>query len=136
MACLLAALDAEVEEKGEAGEVLLRFEFAGAALDEAIERLGVAALAALHRLAPRAESDRADYQTMFAAEPGAVAAPTAGLHFTPSLVERIDGARRRASSRHAACRRRHFPAGQGRRTRATTRCTRRRARSTRRRPRR
>ena len=40
MACLLAALDAEVEDKGEAGEVLLRFHFAGAALDEAIERLG------------------------------------------------------------------------------------------------
>ena len=40
MVCLLAALDAEVEEKGEAGEVLLRFEFAGAALDDAIERLG------------------------------------------------------------------------------------------------
>ena len=40
MACLLAALDAEVEDKGEAGEVVLRFEFAGAALDEAIERLG------------------------------------------------------------------------------------------------
>ena len=40
MACLLAALDAEVEEKGEVGEVLLRFDFAGAALDEAIERLG------------------------------------------------------------------------------------------------
>src|SRR5271166_5215201 len=39
-ACLLAALDAEVEEKGEAGEVLLRFHFSGAALDEAIERLG------------------------------------------------------------------------------------------------
>ena len=39
-ACLLAALDAEVEDKGEAGEVLLRFAFAGAALDEAIERLG------------------------------------------------------------------------------------------------
>ncbi len=54
MACLLAALNAEVEEKGEAGEVLLRFEFAGAALDEAIERLGVAALAALHRRPPRA----------------------------------------------------------------------------------
>ena len=35
MACLLAALDAEVEDKGEAGEVLLRFEFTGAALDEA-----------------------------------------------------------------------------------------------------
>ena len=40
MACLLAALDAEVESKGEAGEVLLRFEFTGAALDEANERLG------------------------------------------------------------------------------------------------
>src|ERR1700722_15141178 len=40
MACLLGALDAEVEDKGEAGEVLLRFEFTGAALDEAIERLG------------------------------------------------------------------------------------------------
>ena len=35
------------------------------------------------------ESDRADYQTMFAAKPGAVAAPTAGLHFTPALVARL-----------------------------------------------
>ncbi len=89
-ACLLAALNAEVEEKGEAGEVLLRFEFAGAALDEAIERLGSAPLPPYiaARRAPE-ERDRADYQTMFAAEPGAVAAPTAGLHFTPSLVERI-----------------------------------------------
>ena len=40
MACLLAALDAEVEEKGEGGEVTLRFDFHGAALDEAIDRLG------------------------------------------------------------------------------------------------
>ena len=38
---------------------------------------------------PPRERDRADYQTMFAAEPGAVAAPTAGLHFTPALVDRI-----------------------------------------------
>ena len=90
MACLLAALDAEVEDKGEAGEVLLRFDFAGAALDEAIERLGAPPLppyiASRRALSP---SDRADYQTMFAAEPGAVAAPTAGLHFTPALVERL-----------------------------------------------
>jgi S-adenosylmethionine:tRNA ribosyltransferase-isomerase len=90
MACLLAALDAEVEDKGEAGEILLRFEFTGAALDEAIERLGgpplppyIASRRALSL------SDRADYQTMFAAKPGAVAAPTAGLHFTPSLVDRL-----------------------------------------------
>ena len=86
-ACLLAALDAEVEDKGEAGEVLLRFEFTGAALDEAIERLGAPPLppyiASRRALSP---SDPNDYQTMFAANPGAVAAPTAGLHFTPALV--------------------------------------------------
>jgi S-adenosylmethionine:tRNA ribosyltransferase-isomerase len=90
MACLLAALDAEVEDKGEAGELLLRFEFAGAALDEAIERLGAPPLppyiASRRASSP---SDPADYQTMFAANPGAVAAPTAGLHFTPSLVARL-----------------------------------------------
>jgi S-adenosylmethionine:tRNA ribosyltransferase-isomerase len=90
MACLLAALDAEVEDKSEAGEVLLRFDFAGAALDEAIERLGGPPLP--HYIASRralSPSDRGDYQTMFAAKPGAVAAPTAGLHFTPSLVARL-----------------------------------------------
>jgi S-adenosylmethionine:tRNA ribosyltransferase-isomerase len=90
MACLLGALDAEVEDKGEAGEVLLRFEFTGAALDEAIERLGAPPLppyiASRRALSP---SDQADYQTMFAAKPGAVAAPTAGLHFTPALVARL-----------------------------------------------
>ncbi len=90
MACLLAALDAEVEEKGEAGEVTLRFDFAGAALDEAIERIGMAPLPPYiaARRAP-AEKDRFDYQTMFAAREGAVAAPTAGLHFTPRLIERL-----------------------------------------------
>jgi S-adenosylmethionine:tRNA ribosyltransferase-isomerase len=90
MACLLAALDAEVEDKGEAGEVLLRFAFTGAALDEAIERLGSPPLPPY--IASRravSASDSADYQTMFAANSGAVAAPTAGLHFTPALVARL-----------------------------------------------
>ena len=67
--------------------MLLRFQFAGAALDEGIERLGAPPLPPY--IASRravSQSDRADYQTMFAAKPGAVAAPTAGLHFTPSLV--------------------------------------------------
>ena len=90
MACLLAALDAEVEDKREAGEVLLRFEFAGATLDEAIERLGAPPLppyiASRRALSP---NDQTDYQTMFATQSGAVAAPTAGLHFTPALVARL-----------------------------------------------
>jgi len=88
--CLLGALDAEVEEKGQAGEVVLRFAFSGAFLDEAIERIGNAPLPPYiaSRRAPT-EKDKIDYQTMFAAEPGAVAAPTAGLHFTPALVERL-----------------------------------------------
>ena len=92
-ACLLGALDAEVEAKGEQGEVTLRFAFHGAALDEAIDRVGAPPLppyiAARRRIAP---SDRADYQTMFAREEGAVAAPTAGLHFTPELIARVEAA--------------------------------------------
>ena len=92
-ACLLAALDAEVEAKGEAGEVTLSFDFSGAALDQAIDRLGAPPLppyiAARRPIAP---SDRADYQTMFAREEGAVAAPTAGLHFTPELLARVEAA--------------------------------------------
>jgi S-adenosylmethionine:tRNA ribosyltransferase-isomerase len=91
VACLLGALDAEVEEKGEGGEVQLAFAFHGAALDEAIERLGEMPLPPYiaARRAPHA-GDRADYQTLFANEAGAVAAPTAGLHFTPELVSRVE----------------------------------------------
>lgn len=41
---------------------------------------------------PTDERDRQDYQTMFAREDGAVAAPTAALHFTPDLISALDGA--------------------------------------------
>ena len=90
-ACHLATLDAEVVEKGEAGEVLLRFEFSGPMLDEALERVGMMPLPP-YIAARRAEdaSDAADYQTLFAQQPGAVAAPTAGLHFTPALLAAIE----------------------------------------------
>ena len=90
MACLLAALDADVVERNE-GEVLLSFHLDGAALDEAIGRLGHMPLPP-YIAARRAddEKDSADYQTMFAREPGAVAAPTAGLHFTTALTEAIE----------------------------------------------
>jgi S-adenosylmethionine:tRNA ribosyltransferase-isomerase len=98
MACLLASLDAEVEEKGEGGEVVLRFAFTGPALDEAIARLGETPLPpyiAGKRAAD--DRDRADYQTVYAREPGAVAAPTAGLHFTDDLFARLAA---RGVSRH------------------------------------
>jgi len=91
VACLLGALDAEVAEKGEGGQVLLAFALRGAALDEAIERLGAMPLPPyIAARRPPDARDRADYQTLFADEPGAVAAPTAGLHFTPELVRRIE----------------------------------------------
>jgi S-adenosylmethionine:tRNA ribosyltransferase-isomerase len=92
-ACLLAALDAEVEAKGEAGEVTLAFAFHGAALEEAIDRLGAPPLPPyIASRRPVGPADRADYQTVFAREDGAVAAPTAGLHFTPALLSRIEAA--------------------------------------------
>jgi S-adenosylmethionine:tRNA ribosyltransferase-isomerase len=84
--CLLGHLDAEVEHKGDDGEVTLSFSFHGPALDQAIADLGRPPLPPYiaSKRAPD-ERDAADYQTMFAESEGAVAAPTAGLHFTPKL---------------------------------------------------
>jgi S-adenosylmethionine:tRNA ribosyltransferase-isomerase len=84
--CLLGHLDAEVEHKGEDGEVTLSFSFHGPALDQAIADLGAPPLPPYiaSKRTPD-ERDVDDYQTMFAANEGAVAAPTAGLHFTPAL---------------------------------------------------
>src|ERR1700728_713811 len=84
--CLLGHLDAEVEEKGEDGAVTLSFSFHGPALDAAIADIGSPPLPPYiaSKRAPD-EHDAADYQTMFAVNDGAVAAPTAGLHFTPDL---------------------------------------------------
>lgn len=89
-ACFLASLDAELVEKGEGGEALLRFSFTGPALDEAIARFGQLPLPP-YIAGKRAEDarDRTDYQTLFAEKEGAVAAPTAGLHFTPELMTRL-----------------------------------------------
>jgi S-adenosylmethionine:tRNA ribosyltransferase-isomerase len=84
--CLLGHLDAQVEHKGDAGEVTFAFTFHGPALDQAIAELGAPPLPPYiaARRTPD-ERDLADYQTMFATKDGAVAAPTAGLHFTPAL---------------------------------------------------
>ncbi len=90
--CLLGMLDALVEDKGEGGEVTLSFSFHGAVLDEAIAQVGEMPLPPyIAARRPADERDLSDYQTMFASEEGAVAAPTAGLHFTPGLMDALDG---------------------------------------------
>ena len=88
--CLLGTLDATVEDKGEAGEITLAFDFSGPALDEAIAALGEMPLPP-YIAGKRAtdERDRADYQTMLREKEGAVAAPTAGLHFTPEVMKSL-----------------------------------------------
>jgi S-adenosylmethionine:tRNA ribosyltransferase-isomerase len=90
-ACFLGALDATVTEKREAGEVLLSFDLSGPLLDEALHAVGHVPLPP-YIASKRAddERDRSDYQTIYAREEGAVAAPTAGLHFTPDLMARLD----------------------------------------------
>ncbi len=90
--CLLGHLDAQVEHKGCNGEVTLSFSFHGPTLDQAISDLGSPPLPP-YIAGKRAPDDRdaSDYQTMFAANDGAVAAPTAGLHFTPELEATLRG---------------------------------------------
>jgi S-adenosylmethionine:tRNA ribosyltransferase-isomerase len=87
------SLEAEVIEKGETGEVLFKFAVAGADLDKAIGRIGSMPLPPYIAGKRAADGqDAEDYQTMFARRGGAVAAPTASLHFTPALIEAL-GAR-------------------------------------------
>ena len=84
--CLLGISMPTVEAKGEEGEVTLAFSFHGPVLDQAISDVGSPPLPPYiaSKRTPMTR-DAADYQTMFAANEGAVAAPTAGLHFTPAL---------------------------------------------------
>ena len=80
-------LEAEVLERGAFGERLLQF----APVDdffEALERIGHMPLPPyIHRA--DVEADRERYQTVFSRERGSVAAPTAGLHFTPEMLEAV-----------------------------------------------
>ena len=80
-------LRAEASDK-DGGEVTLRFDRGGDALDAALAVVGQMPLPPYieHRRAGDA-ADAADYQTLFAERAGAVAAPTAGLHFTPDLLQ-------------------------------------------------
>ena len=81
---------ATVDAKAESGEIRLNFNRAGPALDQAIASHGVMPLPPyIAAKRPADIHDQADYQTMFAKHDGAVAAPTAGLHFTPHLLSSL-----------------------------------------------
>jgi S-adenosylmethionine:tRNA ribosyltransferase-isomerase len=84
------ALNAVVEHKGEAGEVTLCFAVSNTELDAALMQWGRVPLPPyIEGKRPQDAQDRADYQTSYAKHDGAVAAPTAGLHFTPQLMKKL-----------------------------------------------
>ena len=80
----------EIVRVRENGELVVRLPVAGDALWRFLDEAGELPLPPYIRHAPGA-ADRERYQTVFAREPGAVAAPTAGLHFTPALIEALRG---------------------------------------------
>ena len=83
-------LNAVVLAEASGNMVDLRFECGGAELDAALALVGSVPLPPyITAKRPVGAADASDYQTMFAARDGAVAAPTAGLHFTPDLVARL-----------------------------------------------
>ncbi|CAA2155089.1 S-adenosylmethionine:tRNA ribosyltransferase-isomerase [Methylobacterium brachiatum] len=86
-------LRATVVKKGEAGEIVLDFDRAGPDLDAQIALEGALPLPPyIAGKRPTDARDTTDYQTVYARHPGAVAAPTAGLHFSDDLLAAIDAA--------------------------------------------
>ena len=87
------SLSARVVDKDPDGSIGLAFNRDGAGLMQAFEHAGVLALPPyIDRPAGPTAADTTDYQTVFAQHQGAVAAPTAGLHFTPELLAALDAA--------------------------------------------
>jgi S-adenosylmethionine:tRNA ribosyltransferase-isomerase len=96
--CLIGNLEATVAARSEAGEVEIAFDLAGPDLDAAIAAVGHMPLPPyIAAKRPTIDQDARDYQTIYAAHDGAVAAPTAGLHFTSSLFDSLDA---RGITRH------------------------------------
>ena len=93
---------ASVTEKFDDGSALLRF-LGDEPVELLLERAGRMPLPPyIASRRPADQQDRDDYQTMFAREEGAVAAPTAALHFTPTLIEQLEenGIRRETLTLH------------------------------------
>ena len=85
-----AGVAASVSDKAEDGSALLHFH-GHEPVELLLERAGTMPLPPyIASKRPADESDRDDYQTMFARQDGAVAAPTAALHFTPALLDALD----------------------------------------------
>jgi S-adenosylmethionine:tRNA ribosyltransferase-isomerase len=83
-------MKATVEHKGEAGEVTLHFTVSGTELDEALDKWGRVPLPPyIESKREQDAQDRSDYQTTYAKNDGAVAAPTAGLHFTDKMMKAL-----------------------------------------------
>ena len=81
---------AEVIEKKESGQVILHFNKSGADLMTTLDEIGTMPLPPyIQRIRKEDDSDKNNYQTIYARHDGAVAAPTAGLHFTHQLFERL-----------------------------------------------
>jgi len=88
--CLAGTLEATIVEKAGDGRVRLAFDVSGAIFDQALAQIGAPPLPPY--IASRRAGDArdiADYQTIYAANDGAVAAPTAGLHFTDRLFDAL-----------------------------------------------
>ena len=95
-------VSASAAERNEEGAVLLRFD-GEVPVEVLLDRAGRMPLPPyIASKRPADESDRDDYQTMFARQDGAVAAPTAALHFTPRLIEALEkhGVRRETLTLH------------------------------------
>ena len=81
---------AKVADKNDEGLLTLVFAAATAAFRDSLDRYGAMPLPPYIKRGETEQQDRDDYQTVYAAEDGAVAAPTAGLHFTDELLARLD----------------------------------------------
>ncbi len=81
---------ASVLEKSDGGEITLQFDDAGDKLMALLEKYGGMPLPPYIKRSDAADKeDPSDYQTLFAEKPGAVAAPTASLHFTSKLMRKL-----------------------------------------------
>lgn len=80
---------ADIQEKRDDGEIIIKFNIAGIELLEKIDELGKTPLPPyIH--SESSETDlRKQYQTIYAKEKGSAAAPTAGLHFTEELLDKL-----------------------------------------------